>query len=94
VSLVQREQVGPFIQRLREEYFDPLLKAGRVTEGEMPEVRAQGPRGGGVPGGARRAGMSGEEGTWLVGLVILCMAWQVARARCFRSRLAPVVLES
>ncbi|KIY97734.1 galactokinase [Monoraphidium neglectum] len=66
VSLVQREQVGPFIQRLREEYFDPLLKAGRVTEGEMPEVRAQGPRGGGVPGGARRAGMSGEEGTWLV----------------------------
>lgn len=38
VSLVRREQVVPFMQQLRAEYFGALLKEGRVGEEEMADV--------------------------------------------------------
>jgi hypothetical protein len=40
VSLVRQEQVGPFMQQLREKYFKRLLADGTVAEGEMGDVRA------------------------------------------------------
>lgn len=38
VFLVREPDAGPFLAALREQYFGPLLKAGRVTEGEMGDV--------------------------------------------------------
>ncbi|KAI8476482.1 MAG: ribosomal protein S5 domain 2-type protein [Monoraphidium minutum] len=38
VSLVRREDAAPFMAALREQYYGPLLKGGRVAEGEMGEV--------------------------------------------------------
>lgn len=38
VSLVQGDQVGPFLQALRERYFDPLISKGVVTAEQMKEV--------------------------------------------------------
>lgn len=39
MSLVPKGDAGAFMQRLRDEYYGPLLAKGAVTEGGMGEVR-------------------------------------------------------